>query len=126
LLVANLLFLVARGQLIFLTVIFLTDIGTRPTRIWMVRVPPIHRSVGAGENVTRSSKGRTSASEKFVQRPNPGAISRIVSVGIKARIRRKIAPSHSASEPPHAEDHSSPLLRPRVDRVRQFVDFVRP
>ena len=75
LLVANLLFLVARGQLIFLTVIFLTDIGTRPTRIWMVRVPPIHLSVGAGENVTRFILGQF----------NVGSSTRIRALGSKRR-----------------------------------------
>src|SRR5262245_56093889 len=45
---------------------------------------------------------------KCVHLPNPGAISKIVSVGTNAWIRGRIVPYHCMSVQPHCIDHSSP------------------
>src|ERR1019366_8050631 len=44
----------------------------------------------------------------WVQRPKPGAISRVVDAGMKFRMRGKIEAHHSRSVPPHFTDHLSP------------------
>jgi hypothetical protein len=50
-----------------------------------------------------------------VHRPNPGAISRIASVGRNERMRGKIVPHHSESVSPQAADHSSPCCAQSID-----------
>src|SRR3954469_3704692 len=72
-----------------------------PAKRW--RQAAMHSS----ERSTATSSSHRSL-RKCVQRPKPGAISRIRPVGTKARMRGKTVVHHCASGLPHERDHSSP------------------